>query len=193
MKNVESECVDCGLPFPDKKYSVIYADPPWQYSAGGSTRNANRHYKTMSPEDIYNLPVRNIAADDCFLFMWATFPNLNIALQTIDKWGFTYKTAAFVWVKRNKNQASWFWGMGNYTRANAEICLLATRGNPKRISASVHSIIDSPIGRHSEKPDETRRRIIQLCGDVPRIELFSRQIVLGWDSWGDELGDCENR
>lgn len=79
------------------------------------------------------------------------------------------------------------------TRANAEICLLATRGNPKRISASVHSIIDSPIGRHSEKPDETRRRIIQLCGDVPRIELFSRQIVLGWDSWGDELGDCENR
>jgi N6-adenosine-specific RNA methylase IME4 len=90
------------IPFPDKKYSVIYADPPWSYSGGGATRNVTRHYHTMKPEDIYSLPVQNIAADDCLLFLWATFPNLDVALETIRRWGFRYKTAAFVWVKRNR-------------------------------------------------------------------------------------------
>lgn len=98
------------------------------------------------------------------LFLWATFPNLDVALETIRRWGFQYKTAAFVWVKRNRKSPSWFWGLGNWTRANAEICLLATKGKPKRVSASVHSIIDAPIGRHSEKPAEARDRIVQLAG-----------------------------
>lgn len=89
---------------------------------------------------------------------------LEVALETIRRWGFQYKTAAFVWVKRNRKSPSWFWGLGNWTRANAEICLLATKGKPKRASASVHSIIDAPIGRHSEKPAETRDRIAQLAG-----------------------------
>ena len=88
----------------------------------------------------------------------------KVALETIRRWGFQYKTAAFVWVKRNRKSPSWFWGLGNWTRANAEICLLATKGKPKRASASVHSIIDAPIGRHSEKPAETRDRIVQLAG-----------------------------
>jgi 3D (Asp-Asp-Asp) domain-containing protein len=130
------------IPFPEKKYSVIYADPPWNYAAGGKTRNVERHYRTMKPEDIYSLPVQDIAEDDCLLFLWATFPNLDVALETIRRWGFQYKTAAFVWVKRNRKSPSWFWGLGNWTRANAEICLLATKGKPKRASASVHSIID---------------------------------------------------
>ena len=138
------------IPFPEKKYSVIYADPPWNYAAGGKTRNVERHYRTMKPEDIYSLPVQDIAEDDCLLFLWATFPNLDVALETIRRWGFQYKTAAFVWVKRNRKSPSWFWGLGNWTRANAEICLLATKGKPKRASASVHSIIDAPISRHSE-------------------------------------------
>lgn len=112
----------------------------------------------------YSLPVQDIAEDDCLLFLWATFPNLDVALETIRRWGFQYKTAAFVWVKRNRKAPSWFWGLGNWTRANAEICLLATKGKPKRASASVHSIIDAPIGRHSEKPAETRDRIVQLAG-----------------------------
>ena len=112
----------------------------------------------MKPEDIFALPVQEIAEENCLLFMWVTFPNLNVALEAIRRWGFTYKTAAFVWVKRNKKSPSWFWGMGNWTRANAEVCLLATKGKPKRASASVHSIIDAPIGRHSEKPAETRDR-----------------------------------
>lgn len=87
------------IPFPEKKYSVIYADPPWNYAAGGKTRNVERHYRTMKPEDIYSLPVQDIAEDDCLLFLWATFPNLDVALETIRRWGFQYKTAAFVWVK----------------------------------------------------------------------------------------------
>lgn len=148
------------IPFPEKKYSVIYADPPWSYAAGGAKRNATRHYNTMKPEDIFGLPVQDIAADDCFLFMWATFPNLEVALEAIKRWGFTYKTAAFVWVKRNKKSPGYFWGLGNWTRANPEVCLLATKGKPKRVSRSVHSVIDTPIGRHSEKPAETRDRIV---------------------------------
>lgn len=134
-----------------------------------------------------SLPVQDIAKDDCLLFLWATFPNLDVALETIRRWGFQYKTAAFVWVKRNRKSPSWFWGLGNWTRANAEICLLATKGKPKRASASVHSIIDAPIGRHSEKPAETRDRIVQLAGGGSMIELFARKTAPGWDSWGDEV------
>lgn len=176
------------IPFPDKKYSVIYADPPWNYAAGGATRNAERHYKTMKPEDIFDLPVQDIAEDDCLLFMWATFPNLDVALEAIKRWGFTYKTTAFVWVKRNKKSPSWFWGLGNWTRANAEVCLLATKGKPKRASASVHSVIDAPIGRHSEKPAETRDRIVRLAGG------YTNRVIRQTDGpWVGRLGRRSGR
>lgn len=115
------------IPFRTKKYSVIYADPPWPYSGGGAKRNVTRHYHTMKAKDIYDLPVQDIAADDCLLFLWATFPNLEVALETIRRWGFQYKTAAFVWVKRNRKSPGWFWGLGNWTRANPEVCLLRQR------------------------------------------------------------------
>jgi len=92
-----------------------------------------------------------------------------------------------VWVKRNKKSPTWFWGMGRWTRANAELCLLATHGKPKRINAGVHSVIDTPIEAHSKKPDEARKRIVKLCGDLPRIELFARQKTEGWDVWGNEI------
>lgn len=174
------------IPFPEKKYSVIYADPPWNYAAGGKTRNVERHYRTMKPEDIYSLPVQDIAEDDCLLFLWATFPNLDVALETIQRWGFQYKTAAFVWVKRNRKSPSWFWGLGNWTRANAEICLLATKGKPKRASASVHSIIDAPISR--PKPVTGS---FSLRGGESMIELFARKTAPGWDSWGDEVESGE--
>ncbi len=179
------------IPFPKKKYSVIYADPPWSYAAGGKKRNVTRHYHTMKAKDIYDLPVQDIAADDCLLFMWATFPNLEVALETIRRWGFQYKTAAFVWVKRNRKSPGWFWGLGNWTRANPEVCLLATKGKPIRASRSVHSIIDAPIGRHSEKPAETRDRIAALAGGGAMIELFARQAAPGWDAWGDEAPQTE--
>ena len=110
------------IPFPDKKYSVIYADPPWSYSGGGAKRNVTKHYHTMKAKDIYDLPVQDIAADDCLLFMWATFPNLEVALETIRRWGFQYKTAAFVWVKRNRKSPGWFWGLADAVIRIADLC-----------------------------------------------------------------------
>ena len=141
----------------------------------------------MGIEDICALPVESIAAPDCALFLWVTFPVLPDAFQVLGAWGFTYKTVAFVWVKRNRKTPSLFWGLGHWTRANAEMCLLATKGKPKRISSSVHQIIESPIEEHSKKPDETRRRILELVGDLPRVELFARQETPGWDVWGNEV------
>jgi N6-adenosine-specific RNA methylase IME4 len=136
---------------------------------------------------IEDLPVVDIADDDCCLFLWVTMPKLNECWELIKKWGFEYKTCAFTWVKRNKKTPSWFWGMGRWTRANAELCLLATRGHPKRLSAAVSSVIDTPIERHSQKPAVVRGRIVELCGDLPRIELFAREKVSGWDCWGNEV------
>jgi N6-adenosine-specific RNA methylase IME4 len=179
------------MTFPEgsKKYSVIYADPPWSYKdkALAGNRGAGCKYPVQSRDWINDLPVGRIAASDCALFLWVTMPKLNEVFPTLfEKWGFEYKTCAFTWVKRNKISPSWFWGMGSWTRANAELCLLATKGNPKRLDAGVSSVIDSAIGRHSEKPPETRDRIVSLMGDLPRIELFARQTVPGWDCWGND-------
>ena len=179
------------IPFPNKKYRIIYADPPWTFKTysdkGKEKKSAAAHYELMSKEDICKLPVSEMAEDDCVLFLWATFPNLQDALDTITAWGFTYKTVAFTWVKRNRKSDGWFWGLGYWTRSNAEICLLATKGHPKRVSRSVHSVIDTPIEEHSKKPPIVRERICELIGDVPRIELFARQKVDGWDAWGKEV------
>lgn len=172
------------------QYSVIYADPPWQYrtySKKGQGRSAESHYPTMSLDDIKALPVGELAAKDCALFMWATFPCLLEAFQVLDAWGFEYKTIAFVWIKQNRISDSLFWGMGYWTRANAELCILATKGHPKRVNSGVHQVIMSHIEHHSKKPDEARDRIVQLMGDVPRIELFARQSPDGWDVWGNEV------
>lgn len=176
-----------------KKYNVIYADPPWAYrvwSQKGQGRSAESHYSTMSLEDIKALPVGELADKDCALFMWITFPLLREAWDVVESWGFTYKSVAFVWVKQNKKVPSLFWGMGYWTRANAELCIIATKGSPKRQSRAVHQIIMSPIEQHSKKPDEARDRIVALMGDVPRIELFARQKTDGWDVWGNEAPDC---
>lgn len=177
------------IPFPNKKYQVILADPPWTYRDKALTgnRGACCKYPTQSKDWIDNLPVLDIADKDCILFLWVTMPKLNECWQLITKWGFEYKTVGFTWVKKNKIKDSWFWGMGRWTRSNAELCLIATRGNPKRVSAGVHSVIDTPIQRHSQKPEEVKTRIVQLVGDLPRIELFTRQKNDGWDARGDEI------
>jgi N6-adenosine-specific RNA methylase IME4 len=180
------------LAFPNKKYSVILADPPWSFkvwSDKGKGRSAERHYSVMPKSEIQALPIREIATADCILFLWVTAPCLIEGIELIKAWGFEYKTIAFTWVKRNKISDTWFMGMGYWTRANAELCLLATRGKPKRVNAGVHSIVDSRIRRHSQKPDEVRDRIVSLMGDVPRIELFARERADGWDAWGDEIND----
>ena len=173
-----------------EKYNIIYADPPWSYrtySKKGQGRSAESHYPTMSIDAIKALPVSDLAAKDCALFMWITFPCLYEALEVLSAWGFSYKTVAFVWVKQNRKSEGFFTGMGYWTRANAELCILATKGHPKRISASVHQIIMSHIEEHSKKPEEARSRIVQLMGDIPRVELFARQSSEGWDVWGNEV------
>lgn len=173
-----------------KKYNIIYADPPWSfktYSDKGKGRSPEKHYNTMTKQSIQNLRICDIAEKDCVLFLWVTFPCLQEGLELIAKWGFVYKTVAFTWVKKNKRADSLFWGLGYWTRSNAEICLLATKGNPKRISKSVHSIIESPIQEHSKKPDMARDRIISLMGDLPRVELFARVKTEGWDVFGNEV------
>ena len=176
------------IELPEKQYSVIYADPPWAYQQGGRGA-AKNHYHTMTTADICKMPVEKIAGGGAVLFIWATFPNIQEAIKVMEAWGFQYKTAAFVWVKKTKKGAN-FWGMGAYTRANAEVCLLGVSKGfkaSKMIRAhNVHQIIEAPIEKHSKKPDETRRRIVQLVGDVPRIELFARDRADGWDAWGDE-------
>lgn len=141
----------------------------------------------MSIDELCALPVETLAEKDCLLFLWATFPQLPEALRLIRAWGFTFKTVAFVWLKLNKKSPTWFYGLAYWTRGNAEICLLAKRGKPKRRSAGVHQFIISPVEEHSKKPDVTRDKIIELAGDLPRVELFARQKAPGWDVLGNEV------
>jgi N6-adenosine-specific RNA methylase IME4 len=188
------------IPFPDKKYQIIYCDPPWSYNKRSNPKTkfgggAMGHYPTMTIDEIKAMPVHEIADDNCVLFMWVTFPKLVESLDVIASWGFKYKTLGFSWHKTTKS-GGLFFGVGSYTKSNCEVCLLATRGNvgikqsdDKLFvkSHSVSSAINSPIDKHSKKPAEIRDRIVQLFGDVPRIELFARQTDDGWDSWGNEI------
>ena len=177
-----------GLPI--GTYNIIYADPPWRYEQRKVQGAAENHYPTMSIDELCALPVETLAAKDCLLFLWATFPMLSEALQLIRAWGFTFKTVSFVWLKQNRKSPTWFYGLGYWTRGNAEICLLAKRGKPKRYSAAVHQFIISPVEQHSKKPDVTRDKIVELAGDLPRVELFARQKCPGWDAWGNEV-ECD--
>lgn len=170
-----------------KKYTVLYADPPWRYRNKPNGRSPESHYPTMKTEDICALPVQALAAEDCALFLWVTMPMIFEAQKVLATWGFRYKTVAFVWVKQNRKGTGIFWGMGYWTRANAELCLLATKGNPQRRAKNIHQVIISPVEEHSKKPEEARRRIEALLGDVPRLELFARRPSPGWDVWGNEV------
>jgi N6-adenosine-specific RNA methylase IME4 len=171
------------------KFNIILADPPWRYTNRCGQGVAEKHYPTMHLDEICALPVADIAAKDSALFLWATFPMLPEAFRVITAWGFTFKTVAFVWLKQNKKSPGWFYGMGYWTRSNAEICLLATKGQPKRQDKSIHQFIVSPLEAHSKKPDETRDKIVRLMGDLPRVELFARQSPPGWDVWGNEVNN----
>jgi N6-adenosine-specific RNA methylase IME4 len=171
-------------------YNIIYADPAWQYrdKANAGKRGACHKYPVMTLEDIKRLDVLSLAADDCLLAMWWVPPMPNEALEVVKAWGFKPKTMqGFTWHKLSKTGAKDHFGMGNYTRANAECCLFAVRGKPKRICAAVRSLIVAPVGRHSAKPDEARQRLVQLMGDVSRVELFARTAAPGWDVWGNQV------
>lgn len=178
------------------QYQAIYADPPWAYQAwSGSavpSRVAEAHYRTMPAADIAALPVSEIAAADCVLFLWVTWPTLPQAMALIKTWGFTYKTCGFNWTKANTSQMDMFRDdatpdmlLGYWTRANTEPCLLATRGKPKRLDAGVRQAIIEPRREHSRKPDCVYARIERLVAG-PYLELFARQQRPGWDVWGNQ-------
>lgn len=175
------------------RYGIIYADPPWSYNDKGCEGAASAQYALLNNAEIAALPVHEMAADDCALFMWATYPLLDVALDVIKGWGFEYVGMGFDWVKLNPKSGTPFCGLGRMTRGSTEPCLYARRGRPKRAAADVRQLLEvdevvrSPIRRHSAKPPEVRDRIVRLLGDLPRIELFARERADGWDQTGYDL------
>lgn len=172
------------------RYGAILADPAWSfktYSQKGEGRSAQRHYDCMSLADMKQLEIP--AAEDSVLFMWVTDPMLERGFELMRAWGFEYKTVAFTWTKRNRD-GSPFVGMGYYTRSNPEMCLLGTRGRPKRKDMGVRQWIDAMRREHSRKPDEIYERIERLV-DGPYLEMFARQRRPGWSQWGNEADKFE--
>ena len=188
------------IPFPDKKYQIIYADPPWDY--GGQKLNTstngkelNDHYPTMQDDEILSLPVRNIADKDCWLFMWIVYSKLPLALEVMKNWGFKYSTVAFEWFKLTETGKPVCFMGQNVVGGAIELCILGKRGGLSRKRKNIHRLIESPRFEHSRKPPIVRHRIMELLGDLPRIELFARKKDMlfdaecfdGWDVWGNEV------
>lgn len=171
-----------------KKYQIIYADPPWSYNdkMSGHSFSLDHEYQTQSKDWIKSLPVQSICDKDCVLFLWVVSPLLDEGLETMKAWGFEYVTLAFCWVKETalgmqvKN-------LGRWTMGGVELVLLGRKGKPKRIKNNVIQTVFEIRTGHSKKPSEVRHRIVDLMGDIPRIELFARQKTEGWDAWGNEV------
>jgi N6-adenosine-specific RNA methylase IME4 len=190
---------------PERHFGCILADPPWRFAtwnkatavkrrSSGTNVSASVHYNTMPIEDICALPVARVAAVDCALFLWTSWPQLPDALRVIEAWGFAYKTCGFDWMKAHAGQIDMFrddadalCGMGYWTRANTEPCLLATRGKPKRLHRDVRMGIIEPRREHSRKPQCVRSRIERLVAG-PYLEMFAREQKIGWTCVGNEVG-----
>lgn len=178
---------------PVKKYDVIYADPPWRYQDKKCNGACALHYDTMKIQDIKDLPVKELAAKDCVIFMWITYPMLKEGIELMEAWGFKYKTIGFQWIKLNKSGKGKFFGLGRWTRGNTEACFIGVRGKPSRKSNKVSQIIEEVIGPHSQKPEVVRDKIRELMGaELNYIELFARQHSEGWDCWGNEVGKLDD-
>ena len=181
---------------PRGHYGAILADPPWRFEVWAKTGDAAHGvppYERMTFDEIAALPIANLASDDAVLFLWICWPSLPDALIVIQSWGFAYKTCGFAWMKGDTRQPDFFrddfdasMGLGYWTRANSEVCLLATRGKPKRLNADVRQGIIAPRREHSRKPDGIHERIERLVAG-PYLELFARQRRPGWDCWGNEV------
>lgn len=180
------------IPFPNKKYQIIYADPPWELKYCKETKKGinvyDLPYPTMKIEDIINLPVKNILEDDAILFLWVTDNFITRISEIMMGWGFQYVTVGYVWNKIAKTTNGVNATLSKYTRKSCEFCYIGRRGkylisNPSK-SDQYQGVVK---GRHSKKPDIFRNEIINLCGDLPRIELFARQKTEGWDVWGNEV------
>lgn len=181
---------------PEKRYKMIMADPPWNYKdkVRASTKGgggASSHYETLTLAALAEFPMGDLAEDDSVLLLWATFPMYWEAIWAMGQWGFRYKTACWVWAKTTKDGEKMAMGMGHYSRANPEVCLLGVRG--KGLPVQRHDIINlqfHPRLKHSEKPTLFYDLSVELFGNVSRIDLFARKRVgSGWSSWGKELED----
>jgi N6-adenosine-specific RNA methylase IME4 len=174
-----------------QRFSVIYADPPWIYEnwspSGGVRAAAANHYEVSAIDEILRLPVAALAADDCALLLWSTWPHIAIGthIKVMESWGFKPSTCAFNWTKTNAN-GTIFIGNGYYTRSNTEPCLLALKGSPLKLASDVSQVVMSRIGEHSAKPEEVRRRIERLFGG-PYLELYGRKPAPSWWVWGNEI------
>jgi site-specific DNA-methyltransferase (adenine-specific) len=185
-----------GRAFPSQAYEVILADPPWHYYGDpGKDQAAAKHYDLMSSADIAALPVRSITAPSAALFLWATGPRLPEAIKVMEAWGFHYRGIAYVWVKTAKD-GHIISGQGvrpTFIKPTTELLLVGStcrRGRPlKLLTEAQGQVVLAPRGRHSEKPAVFRERIVELLGDVARIELFARDRVDGWAAWGDEVSE----
>ncbi len=186
--------------FPNNKYQIIYADPPWEFNKGVYQDNGrkdrfiNDQYPTMNKKELQQLSVKEITQKDCALFMWSTDNHLKEAIELMELWGFTYRTIAFIWKKVTKNGKTCA-TVGSWVMKNCEICLFGAKGNMlkyKRVN-NIYQIIEAERTKHSKKPEETRKRIELLFGDLPRIELFAREQVEGWDTLGDEIDSMDMR
>ena len=170
-------------------FGAIYADPPWEFetwSERGQDRSASQHYRTQTLDEIKAMPVAALAATDCILHLWCLSSMLPAALDVVAAWGFTFKKVGFIWNKLNPSGEGRHMGNGKWTRDEAEFCLLATKGAPTRLDASVRQTFDAPITAHSEKPEEFRRRIERLTAG-PYLELYGRRAIEGWTVWGDQV------
>lgn len=181
-------------PFPRCRYDIVYADPPWFYY-GSTVKDAAaaKHYPLMTQDDLASLPLRSIMSQRAALFLWATGPRLNFAIELIERWGLHYRGVAYVWVKTNRNGRV-IHGQGvppTFTKPTTEFVLAATTkptGRPfPLLDLAQGQVVLEPRGKHSQKPDVFRRLITQLCGERSRIELFARERVRGWDAWGPDL------
>lgn len=188
------------------KFKCIYLDPPWSFKTYSKpeegavpSRVENQHYKTLNIEEIKKLPLYDLAAKDCWIFLWSIDSFHPEAMNLLQHWGFKYSSVAFYWVKTNRGSATkkfftqkdLFTGMGYTTRSNIEICWLAKKGSPRIQDHSVEKAVLEPVMMHSKKPSCVYKRIERLC-EGPYIELFSRSNRKGWESWGDETGKLDS-
>jgi len=173
-------------------YDLIYIDPPWSYNdkATAGNRGAEFKYPCMTLPELKDMKlyIDEISNLNSVMYMWTTGPMMQDSIELMNYWGFKFKVVAFVWIKKTKNDKL-FWGMGAVsTRSNPEYVILGIKGKGvKRVSASVHSVVEAKVREHSRKPDEVRRRLELLYGDVSRIEIFAREVVDGWDQYGNEV------
>ena len=184
------------MELPNKKYNVIYADPPWHYGSKSAVNNTkgneikplSNHYNTMRLEELKALPINNLTKEDSVCFMWVTDSHIDEALKIFKSWGFEYKTIAFNWVKTTSN-GNYCKNVAPWTMKSSEICLLGTKGKMTKYKQAnnIESLVIAERTKHSKKPEEVRKRIELLFGDLPKIELFARQKTEGWDVWGNEV------